>query len=970
MSAAALSLSLLILAALPSGSIAGEVGRIPNPSLPDAAARAVVRGDGRIGNPSYGSGNLVFRSAFDAGGDLNADGWPDGWRRRVGPGFPSYVAISLAADATAPGGHCLRIELNGGATAAYSPAIEVSPHYAYTIAAAVKTDGLKHDQAYLVWRLLDADHQPIAEYPSAKISGNTPWRELRLLRQTSDDPRVRFAAVGLYVQPGERADLTGSVSLADVRVVREPRLRVSTNQPHNICIDGEPVTLTCQVSGLAGPSNGRSARLTIELIDVSRQDGDGPGSDAPPAAANAWDLPARHSERSEESPAARADGPSTDTLTWTPPLPGVGCYRVRCRLLEASRAMPNEKTPNEKMPGRAELVAVSQDGERLLAEQEMMLAVLPARDRHDRGTFGWSLPLADASPPPQLAELAARLGVAAVKLPLWLDEKDDARRTARRNLIDDLRSRDVRIVGVLANPPASVRKALLDDPAADASLANLLTVQPEKLRPQLRAAIMPWVLQVHDWQLGADTDQSLAGHVDESLRDSSSRLGETRPRAAGHSERSEESRPNSEILRCAQDDKDEKLHDVGQQLAQAGLPVRLALPSGSPAERPWVTIQPQAAEGKSSDARVADFVGRLVAATTSGADAVFIHDPLDPAHGMFQADGSPGELLVPWCTAARQLSAAKYLGRLQLPHGGENSVFERDAQMTVVVWGREVGSERLFIGGQARQIDVWGRAQRGADARSLPAGERLGERRVAAADPSPRPSPQGGEGELIVRVGPTPTFVIGGDPAVVRTQLGIALEPERLPSVARTPHVVTVRVPNCFGRRITGQATLLVPDRWRVVSAKAMPFELPPGGEAALAFRVRMPFDGADGSQGLRVELEIAADKPVYFTVHRELQVGLGDVELTGSARLDEQGNLRVTQQLTNRGTSDVSFACQLLIPGRRPQRVAVRRLPPGTHEHVYTLEGGQELLGKTLRLRADELGGPRVLSQVVVVSR
>ncbi len=96
----------------------------------------------------------------------------------------------------------------------------------------------------------------------------------------------------------------------------------------------------------------------------------------------------------------------------------------------------------------------------------------------------------------------------------------------------------------------------------------------------------------------------------------------------------------------------------------------------------------------------------------------------------------------------------------------------------------------------------------------------------------------------------------------------------------------------------------------------------------------------------------------------------MGDVELTGTARLDEQGNLLVTQRLANRGTTDVSFTCQLLIPGRRPQRVALRRLTPGMHEHVYTVSDGQELLGKTLRLRADELSGPRVLSQSVIASR
>ncbi len=427
--AAALSISLLILAAPPTGSIAAPAGGTSNPSVlaPSAIPGTDVR---QIGNPSYERGRIAFRAAFDASGDRNADRWPDGWRRRVGPGFPSYVLLSLAADATAPGGHCLRVELNGGGAAAYSPPLEVSPHNAYTVAAAVRTEGLRHDRAYIVWRLLDADQKLIAEHASANVGGDTPWRELTLARQVSDDPRVRFAAVGLYVQPGaDRADLAGSVSLAGVRVASEPRLHITTNQPGNICVEGEQVTFTCQVSGLAvGPG----ARLTIELIDVAQGDGDESDGSDRPVAANAWDLPGKTAPRPSErgnAPrgAASAEGLSPgDPLTWTPRLPGVGCYRVRSRLLVAGRSERSKEAPIA-----ANFVGFTQDVERLLmAEHETTLVVLPARDRPDHRTFGWSLAPSDGSlprpPPPQLAELAARLGVGAVKLPMWLEATDDA----------------------------------------------------------------------------------------------------------------------------------------------------------------------------------------------------------------------------------------------------------------------------------------------------------------------------------------------------------------------------------------------------------------------------------------------------------------------------------------------------------------------------------------------------------------
>jgi hypothetical protein len=210
-----------------------------------------------------------------------------------------------------------------------------------------------------------------------------------------------------------------------------------------------------------------------------------------------------------------------------------------------------------------------------------------------------------------------------------------------------------------------------------------------------------------------------------------------------------------------------------------------------------------------------------------------------------------------------------------------------------------------------------------------------------------------------------PIFVLAADAALVRTQLGVNTEPARLPSIPSLPHVLRVRVPNDIARAASGKVTLRLPERWRVVSARTVPIDLPATGEASVTFQVRLPLDGASGRQPLRLEFEMSGEPPRRFTVYREIEVGLGDVELTASARLDDRGNLVVRQQLANHGSTEVSFSCQLSIPGRRPQRVTLR-LPDGAHEHVYTVPNGQELLGKTLRLRADEVGGQRVLSQSI----
>jgi hypothetical protein len=576
--------------------------------------------------------------------------------------------------------------------------------------------------------------------------------------------------------------------------------------------------------------------------------------------------------------------------------------------------------------------------------------------------FGWSLGNAPYPlPAEQLANLAARLGMSVVKLPLWHSEGTSAG-DATRTLLNQLRSRDLHIVGVLADPPAEDRKSLFGDPTADASAASLLQLPTEKLRPTIEAVVLPLAVQVHDWQLGADTDRSLAGAAEGS----------------------------------------EGLAALRVELAKAGMPVRLAAPidwnglaaaedvfacllprSAPPIEmdhrltnlcgggaKPWLTLEPQGPTDGSAEQRTADFVQRLVLAAAGKVELVVVCDPFGSSSGFFDG-GSPGELLLPYSVAASQLSGVKYLGRLEVPGGSQCRVFERGEQITLALWNADRTTERLSLGANAAGIDVWGRETH------LP----------SAAE---------------IAAGPMPIFVRVVDAGAIRTQLGVAIDPPRLPSIPSAAHPLRVRVPNCFGRPVSLKVSLHVPERWRVVSPRTVPLDLAAGAEAIAAFQLRLPLDGASGRQPLRLEFELAGEEPRRFTVYRQLEVGLGDVELVATARLDEQGNLLVRQQLawtplpsgersgegrdaanppltptlsprgrgsyealSGRGATAASFACQLSIPGRRTQRVTVR-LSAGAHEHVYVVPHGQELIGKKLRLRADELGGQRVLSQSI----
>jgi hypothetical protein len=89
----------------------------------------------------------------------------------------------------------------------------------------------------------------------------------------------------------------------------------------------------------------------------------------------------------------------------------------------------------------------------------------------------------------------------------------------------------------------------------------------------------------------------------------------------------------------------------------------------------------------------------------------------------------------------------------------------------------------------------------------------------------------------------------------------------------------------------------------------------------------------------------------------------LGDIEVELASRLDEQGNLVVEQHLINTTQQFVSFNCLLFAEGRRRQRRQVYQLGQGRSTNVFVLPDGEELIGTTLWLRAEEIGGARVLN-------
>jgi hypothetical protein len=391
--------------------------------------------------------------------------------------------------------------------------------------------------------------------------------------------------------------------------------------------------------------------------------------------------------------------------------------------------------------------------------------------------------------------------------------------------------------------------------------------------------------------------------------------------------------------------------------------------------RRWVVLEPLPRDAGSLEVRTADLVERMITAKIHGADGIFCPEPFSTDRGLFGDDGTPGELFLPWRTTALMLGGAEYLGSLELPGASPNHVFARGNDVVMIVCGDKPTQEVLYLGETLRQVDPWGRSI--AASQSLAAADTADSGRLAAAGTaaSGRLAAAGtaastqSKHEQAISVDRLPTFVTGLSEPIARWRLDVRLARDCLPSIFGRPHENSVRFKNHFPAAVAGEVTLVVPETWKA-TPKQIPFRLAPGEDLQQPFALTLPYNANSGRQQVRLDFEIRGAQPCRFSVYRYIEVGLGDVSIEIASRINDQGELEVTQRLINKTDTSVSFRCALYVPDRRRLATQVVSLGRGRDERVYRLPDGKELLGKTLWLRAEEVGGSRILNYRFVAEK
>lgn len=891
----------------------------------------------------------VYRCDFGASVDTDYDGWPDRWTRRRGGEYYEFLKIGLEADSGGRGS--MRVQLNGGAAAMFAPTVDISSRFSYALEADIRTEGVRYEGAYVLLTLYDALGNFLEKHSSPIVSSAAKWQTVKIGPITPADSRASHAVISLHVEPqARRHDLSGSVWFSNLRLSRLPRITVKAGNESHLFTSLEDVEISCELSGITEPS----AEISFELLDIEgRQLGAHRQklvfSGLSPAASSTSNEPL------DTAADGLADG-YVGRARWRPKVPGFGFYRVQ----------------------------VSLHGEgRLSLARSVTLAVVPPANRSIRGEFGWSLAAGES--PYDLGPLATLLGEVGIhwaKYPLWFGTQDGAAADKLAWFAERLSLQRIELVGILDRLPADPATAAITSPSG--FVADAFD-DAQIWKAALNPVMTRLSLKVRYWQLGDDHDFSLVGYptLPAKIAEIKAHMRYFSPEThVGLGWRwlvpppSPAGRP-WEFLSLGSDPP-LTADEIGLYLSppatdlkiaagtaapggnESAVPSTTALPAvpagrlvsrrstPPPEARPaqqWLILEPLPRAEYDLVTRARDLVMRMVAAKVHGAEAIFIPRPFDSERGVMNPDGTPGELLLPWRTTALALAGAQYSGSWHLPGGSTNHVFVRDGKAIMVLWNDKPTTERMYFGEEVVQLDMWGR-------HTSPAS--------VVTDDFP---------EQEVAVTALPTFLVGLSEAVARWQIGLSFDRASLESVFGREQILNITCANGINQGISGSLALNAPSSW---SFDRVPrrFKLAEGEDLIHPIRIVLQQDANSGPQSLRLDVDMTADRNYRFRVYRTLPLGLDDVKIEMTTRLREDGTLLVEQHLTNLTDGFMSFQSVLFPPGRRRETRQVMNLGRGKNTVTFILPRGEELIGKKLWLRAEEIGGSRILNFTVNAER
>jgi hypothetical protein len=355
-----------------------------------------------------------------------------------------------------------------------------------------------------------------------------------------------------------------------------------------------------------------------------------------------------------------------------------------------------------------------------------------------------------------------------------------------------------------------------------------------------------------------------------------------------------------------------------------------------------VLVEALPSEHYPRELRLADLSRRLAETYFSQVEGVFFNAPWDSEGDGSTAQTNPHEDLIVFRTVADLLGGTKPAARIVIDGQAHGLVFDRNGQAVLFVWDSEAAPEgrehTLLLGENAVEVDLWGQRQ---------------------------PIQSVGR-EQVVRIGPTPRFIINTPTWVARFRDEFVLEPARVEADFDV-YARTVIFRNTHQQPISGTLRLFGPEGWDIRPNRAT-FVLLPGETHRQSIEVRFPLNAESGVIPLVGEFEIDADQRYRILATAWFEFGLKDIDLeTFTYRAGER--LVVRQSMTNRTTAPVSFDAYLVAPDRQRIERSFHNSEAGqTVTKDFILDDAASLAGQQIRVGFKEVQGSRVWNRVIDV--
>ena len=837
---------------------------------------------------------------FDERDEGNLEPVPKFWVPFEAASFPRFAAGGFDDRVGHDAPPSFRLD-SEGRNVAYryaGPATRVMPQSEYLISGWIRGSGLEHARAALSAYYVDGDRLPIrATQRFSRLVGGQredhAWQRVDIFLPAGP-PQARTIGLTAWVVQQDiwnigpkagrniaRYDVRARAWFDDLNIYRLPKIAIETGVPGNVFSASERPLLRVAVT------DADAADLSAEL-DILSVSGE---------RVRSFDVPVGRDKR--------AAGELIDL--------------------------------NELGNGLYQAILGVRLRDRPLAERRRAFAIVggdgPVRTEIARpfGVVlgGWGR----VDPMIQLA-LLGRLGVGAVKVPVWSGSADvpdlAAAPEKTKTLLHEMLKWRVNVTGVLAGAPCEVVRAAGAYPR---SLLSLLDDDPSAWRDHLVDVVARYSSVFWSWQIGPDGNLDIASSPQ--LEDAIERV-----------RREMEGLTTAPILTAP----GSLGSDPGMAPATADrlsltlndsiLPSFIAAHIDAYRDRgrkvSAVYVQPGAADGVDPLGRLRNWCKRLVVCRHAGVEATFVPQPWRRRETPYGIVVEPEAEFVILRAMIDAIGQGVPGAPVHIAGSVKALAFHRDDRTVLAMWDEQAPAAgrvyELQLGSARRAFDMWGR--------SIP---------LEPCD----------DGRHRIVLNHEPVYVPGVERWLVSFRSLLSVTPDKLESSIAL-HDMSLTIANPHHVPLEGRIRIEAPAAWDV-SPRTFSFALAPQERTIKGFQAQIGRDETAGLKIVNVHVDVSAERSYTLVVPLAVTIDTGELEAWGLAYI-ANGRLTVRHGVANRSGEALHLRAHAIAPGRARQSRTVAELVPGRSTTLeYQFTGAESLRGRTLRLQLRELNGPRI---------